>query len=372
MIQRIFISAGEVSGDFHAADVMRSLKIRDPNIVFYGLGGDKMELEGMELIEHCDQLAVMGLGEVLTKYKFFSTLIKNIINQIRENPPTIALLIDYPGLNLNLAKKLNKLGVPVFYYIPPKIWAWRYNRIRILKKYVNGVFSIFPFEAKLLSNEGVKVEYVGNPLINQINNNSLESIALPWGDGKKIALLPGSREQEIKQMLPVMLDASKKMLKSNNASFLIASPNETISLQIKSFDLSDRCQVVTGQTHKVLLEADLAIITSGTATLEAAILETPHVLVYRTSGLTYLMSKLFLKTKYVGLVNILADKFVSSELIQKACTAQEIVSEVNDLLNNDSKRSHMIEEFRNIYKTLGSNNSSNTVANRLLEATYSN
>ena len=372
MIQRIFISAGEVSGDFHAADVMRSLKTKDPNIMFYGLGGDKMELEGMELIEHCDQLAVMGLGEVLIKYKFFSTLIKNIINQIRENPPTVALLIDYPGLNLKLAKKINELGVPVYYYIPPKIWAWRYNRIRILKKYVNGVFSIFPFEAKLLSSEGLRVEYVGNPLISQINNNSLGSTELPWGNGKKIALLPGSREQEIKQIFPIMLEASKKLLNSNNASFLIASPNESISLRIKSFNLSDRCQVITGQTHKILHEADLAIITSGTATLEAAILGTPHVLVYRTSGLTYLMSKLFLKTKYIGLVNILANKFVSSELIQKNCSAQQIVSEVNDLLNNHPKRSHMIEEFRSLYKKLGSNNSSNIVADRLIEATYSN
>lgn len=369
MNKSLFVSAGEVSGDLHGSQVISIIRKDRPDLNIFGLGGDKMSSVGVDLIEHCNVLAVMGLSEAFLRYRFFKKLFKRVISEISNKQPEAVLLIDYPGLNLRLAKYIKKMGIKVHYYISPKVWAWRYKRVQIIRKYVDQLYVIFPFEKNLFEKENISVHYVGNPLINQIiQSKSLESKLLPWESGSRVALLPGSRKQEVDKILPVMINSAQELSKTERVTFLIAAPNHKVSEYIKRHNITSNYKVIIGRTLEVMQQSDAAIIASGTATLEAALLGVPHLLIYKTSVATFLLAKLFLKVKYIGLVNILANKQVCTELVQGKATSLNIIKEVSILLNDKELRSNMLFHFTEIQKQLGGYDSSALVAAKILKS----
>ena len=370
MSKSILLIAGEISGDMYGADLAKALKQRQPDLDFFGLGGDAMQDCDVKLLEHTNSLAIMGFSEILPKIIFFGKLIKKIEKEIKEKEPIAIVFIDYPGFNLKLAKKLKNLAVPKYYYIPPKVWAWRRKRINTLKKYVDKLFVIFPFEKSLYKAEDINVEYVGNPLIHQISKVNFKNEEDTYFDKDakyKVALLPGSRIQEIKNMLPVMLKTAKR-LSDQNISFVIAAPNEYIEEKILEF--TDVFKIYVDATLSIVKNADAAIITSGTASLEAALLKTPHILIYRTSKITFWLVKKFLKIRYVGLVNIILKKSVCPEILQDALTPSNLSQELETLLFQKKIREDMSQEFEKISELLGTKSSPDIIAERILEVNH--
>ena len=371
----VFIIAGEVSGDMFGASLVSKILAINPKINFYGLGGNKMRQAGVDLIEHTDKLSVMGTFEVLRKIFFFKKLLKKTIKQIDKYSPKAIILIDYPGFNLRLAKKIKKKSIPIFYYIPPKVWAWKKRRINDIQKYIDEVFYIFPFEDKIYKKKNLKSEYVGNPLvelISSIKENTDDSIS--WNKQKRVALLPGSRSQEIKYILPIFLSFVNNY--DNDTSFVIAAANECICDEIRIYldnfpKKIENVSLVTFKTLSVLKQADAAIITSGTATLEAALLNTPHLLIYKGSWLTSFVAKVFVNLKYYGLVNLLLDREVSVEIIQKEISIERLRNEL-DKLFEDKFTSKMKNDFLLIKHLLGSKKSSEIVAKKIMNIISSN
>ena len=365
----IFLIAGEVSGDMYGAKIVEKIKTINPEIHFCGLGGKRMKEAGVNLIEHADKLSVMGIPDVIKKIFFFKKLLYKTIDQINKVQPKAIILIDYPGFNLRLAKKIKKKSIPVYYYIPPKVWAWKKKRIKDIKKYIDEVFYIFPFEEHLYKELNIKSEYVGNPLIELIacaDKNSGEIIN--WRKQKKVALLPGSRQQEIRYILPSLLTLIENY--DVDTSFIIASPNNSISKQIQKY-LNDypknfeNVLLVESQTLEVLKQADAAIITSGTATLEAALLNVPHFLIYKTNWVTYLFAKVFVNLKFYGLVNLLLSRNVSVEVIQNEVNTRRLIAEL-DRLFNFQVTEKMKRDFESIKSLLGSKITSEIIANKIV------
>ena len=365
----IFLIAGEVSGDMYGAKIVEKIKTINPEIHFCGLGGKRMKEAGVNLIEHADKLSVMGIPDVIKKIFFFKKLLYKTIDQINKVQPKAIILIDYPGFNLRLAKKIKKNSIPVYYYIPPKVWAWKKNRIKDIKKYIDEVFYIFPFEEHLYKKLNIKSEYVGNPLIELIacsDKNSGEIIN--WKKQKKVALLPGSRQQEIRYILPSLLTLIENY--DEDTSFIIASPNNSISKQIQKHlndypKNLDNVSIVESQTLEVLKQADAAIITSGTATLEAALLNIPHFLIYKTNWVTYLFAKVFVNLKFYGLVNLLLSRNVSVEVIQNEVNTRRLIAEL-DRLFNFQVAEKMKRDFESIKSLLGSKITSEIIANKIV------
>ena len=365
----IFLIAGEVSGDMYGAKIVEKIKTINPEIYFCGLGGKRMKQAGVNLIEHADKLSVMGIPDVIKKIFFFKKLLYKTIDQINKVQPKAIILIDYPGFNLRLAKKIKKKSIPVYYYIPPKVWAWKKKRIKDIKKYIDEVFYIFPFEEHLYKELNIKSEYVGNPLIELISCTDKNSgKIINWRKQKKVALLPGSRQQEIRYILPSLLTLIENY--DVDTSFIIASPNNSISKQIQKY-LNDypknleNVSIVESQTLEVLKQADVAIITSGTATLEAALLNVPHFLIYKTNWVTYLFAKVFVNLKFYGLVNLLLSRNVSAEVIQNEVNTRRLIAEL-DRLFNFQVAEKMKRDFESIKSLLGSKITSEIIANKIV------
>ena len=369
MRNSLLISAGEVSGDKHGAEVISILRNADDSLKFFGIGGDILDQNGVELIEHSNKLAFMGLSEVVRNYPFIRSVMRKVLAKVDVYKPIAALLVDYPCFNLQLAKELKKRNIKVYYFISPKFWAWNYRRVKKLRSRVDHMLSIFPFEAELLKQNKIQSTYVGNPLIQQINcQKKLDKIALPWRSGKKIAILPGSRKQEIDFILPILIEASEKLSNSLECSFIIAVPNNYIAQIIREMDIPKSIKIVLGNTLAVLKQADAAWIASGTATLEAAILNTPHVLVYKTSALTNFFARIVIKLPYVGLVNILSAHHICPELLQNNANAENLVDEISLIINKHQYRQTMLDGFANVRHILGSKLCSNEVAKEVLKS----
>ena len=364
----IFLIAGEVSGDMYGAKIVEKIKTINPEAYFYGLGGKRMKEAGVNLIEHTDKLSVMGIPDVIKKIFFFKKLLYKTINQINKVQPKAIILIDYPGFNLRLAKKLKKINSSILLY-SSKSMGLEEKRIKDIKKYIDEVFYIFPFEEHLYKELNIKSEYVGNPLIELIScidKNSGKIIN--WRKQKKVALLPGSRQQEIRYILPSLLTLIENY--DVDTSFIIASPNNSISKQIQKY-LNDypknleNVSIVESQTLEVLKQADVAIITSGTATLEAALLNVPHFLIYKTNWVTYLFAKVFVNLKFYGLVNLLLSRNVSAEVIQNEVNTRRLIAEL-DRLFNFQVAEKMKRDFESIKSLLGSKITSEIIANKIV------
>ncbi len=369
MSKKLFISAGELSGDQHAADIIRTLRVEEPHLHFFGLGGSGMQAAGVRLIEHIDRLSVMGLGEVLRQFSFFKKLMKRTLAEVDRQQPQAALLIDYPGFNMRLAKALKRRGVKVYYYISPKFWAWNRRRILALAAAVDEMLVIFPFEVPLLEEASIPARYVGNPLMEQIQRVQAQPrLSIPWGEGKRVALLPGSRSQEIDRMWPLMREAALRLQAQQTVSCFVVAANTTMAMKIRELGLPSSIRIVVGQALSVLEQADAAWVTSGTATLEAALIGIPHCLVYRTGVLTYAFARTVLNIKYVGLVNILAGREITPELLQQQATPPSLVEALVPLLESGEVREEMLAGFDEVRQQLGSHVSSDEVVARVKRA----
>ena len=328
---KLAIVAGEASGDLHASEVVRELKKLDPALTMFGIGGDLLAREGMTLLHHAREMGIVGLFNVLRHLPMFRRVFNELVERIERERPDAVFLIDYPEFNLRLAKKCKELGLHVVYYISPQLWAWRRGRVRHIAKYVDRMIVIFPFEEEFYKSHDVPVTYVGHPLIEQ-----LEHVKKPPRDPNtlRIALLPGSRRMEVRSLLPAMLDAVRILREERNVdAYIIQAP--TISLDALQAIVDESGVSVPIRPHdrgEGVAAADVALSSSGTATLESAILQTPVVVMYRLSRATYELGKRLVHLQHFSLVNIIAGHEVVPELIQHDVNGPRIAAEVRKLV----------------------------------------
>lgn len=357
---KIMFSAGEASGDTHAASVAKALRELDPSVTMLGMGGQLMAKEGVRIVYDIKDLGVIGIVEIIKALpKFFKlrTYLKQIM--IHEKPDLL-VCVDYPGFNMKLAKVAHDLGIPVIYYIAPTIWAWHKSRGKDIKKYVTKVASIFPFEAKAYEDFACDVEFVGHPLLDIVKAEFSKEEAYSYfgasPQNKNILLMPGSRKQEVASLLDIMMDGAKDLQADMpNLAFFLPRAH-TISREDLENILAKYPIPVTiteGHTYDLMQICDVCLAASGTATLETALMELPTVLLYRLSPLTYGLGKLLVDLEFVGLPNIVAGKQVIPELLQGDVTSSNIVKEVKPMLNDAQYRTEMIHNLKNVKTALG-------------------
>ncbi|HKZ22056.1 MAG TPA: lipid-A-disaccharide synthase [candidate division Zixibacteria bacterium] len=362
MKKKILVVAGEASGDLHGAGLLKELKKINPDLDFFGMGGDKMKNEGLKILYHINQVSFMGLFEILSHLGFLRKVFRNTVKQIDSNRPDLAILIDYSGFNLRLAKKLKQKNIPIVYYISPQVWAWRKNRVQKIKKFVDKMVVFFPFELDFYQKEGVKVELVGHPLVNLANpilqkEEFLKKIQTER-DQTIIGLLPGSREQEIKKILPVMLEACQGLKRKIKDMKVIIGLAPTINkeLVLSQVNQNSDVKVLENLTYDVMKYSDLLLVTSGTATVESALMETPMLVIYKTNFMTYFLAKLLVKVPYISMVNLIAQKQVVPEFIQSQANPFLIAQEMEKILQDKVKYQQTKQELSQIKIKLSSNN----------------
>ena len=332
---KYYLIAGERSGDLHASNLMKSLKQHDPEAEFRFFGGDYMKAVGGQMVVHYKELAFMGFLEVLknlgTIRKYIGLCKKDII----EYNPHALILIDYAGFNLRIAKYAKKKGIPVYYYISPKIWAWNQKRAYKIKKYVDHMFAIMPFEVAFYKKFGFEeVSYVGNPVVDAIAQYNLDQDFLVNNgvrdSSKKIvAVLPGSRAQELSYILPTITEVIKR---NEQLIYLVGVVDNLPQTLYAELSVLENVKLISGSTYDILAHADVALVTSGTATLETALWDTAQVVLYKGSKLSILIARLLIKVKYISLVNLILDEKCVTELIQGDCTVERVEDELNKLL----------------------------------------
>jgi lipid-A-disaccharide synthase len=371
-VTRIMIIAGEVSGDMHAANLVRAAKIQRPDTEWFGIGGPLMRDAGVETFHDVGEMAVIGLAEVLKRYAFFRRVFNEMLALAATRQPEVVVLVDYPGFNLRLADKLHKRGIRVVYYICPQVWAWHRERIPKMACIIDQLITIFPFEASHFKNTDLTVTYAGHPLIDEAKAaHALPAIALPWKSTKRVALLPGSRSQEIQRLLPAMLKAAEELEKSDpETSFIIATPSSKETPQIQNIIQSTggpkHWSIVESKTRQVLRQADAAIVASGTATLESALMRCPMVVIYKVNPITYFLAKRLIKIAHIGMVNIVADREICPELIQAEAIPEKISAALRPLIDNTPQRQKMIEDLDTVVQTMGGGGASEKAAGIVL------
>lgn len=360
---KYYLIAGEASGDLHGSNLMKALKLKDPNAEFRFWGGDLMQAQGGNMVKHYRDLAFMGFVEVVQN---LGTILKNIKickKDIQEHQPDVLILIDYPGFNLRIAKFAKSLGIKVVYYISPQLWAWKEGRVETIKKYVDEMLVILPFEKEFYRKHQVNAHFVGHPLLDAISGlqpvsevdfkkeNQLNDLPI-------IALLPGSREQEVKKMLELMLSVRSHF---KNYQFVIAGAPSLPKSFYQQF-VDEDVHFVSNKTYDLLRVSKAALVTSGTATLETALLNTPEVVCYRSSKISYEIAKRLVKhIKYISLVNLIMDREVVTELIQDDLNTKNLVLELNKILEGDS-REKMLASYQILREKLGGSGASNVAA----------
>ncbi|MFN5092182.1 MAG: lipid-A-disaccharide synthase [Bacteroidota bacterium] len=370
MSDKLFFIAGEASGDLHASNLAAALLRANPELKLMGWGGELMEQEGVEIRKHYRDLAFMGFWEVVKNLK---TIFKNIElckQQISEEKPSALVLIDYPGFNLRIAKWAKEMGIPVYYYIAPQIWAWKENRVHQIKKNVTELFAVLPFEKEFYSKKGMDVHFVGHPLLDEVKKRKrLESNSFRTqfhlDDRPIVALLPGSRKQEVKRMLEVML---KLELKYPNYQFIIAGAPSLRPEFYQSLIGEQKTKLVFGVTYDLFEAAEAAMVTSGTATLEAALLNCPEVVCYKANPISYFIAKQLVKIKFISLVNLLLDREAVRELIQFEWNLSQASQELDAILNGGMKREHILASYQELRMKLGDGGASDKTAQLLLES----
>ncbi|MEW6467390.1 MAG: lipid-A-disaccharide synthase [Bacteroidota bacterium] len=369
---RYYIIAGEASGDLHASNLMRYLRQLDPAASFRCWGGDRMKAQGGELVKHYRELAFMGFTEVLMNLRTILQNIRYCKNDILEHRPDALILVDYPGFNMRIAEFARANGIRVFYYISPQVWAWKQSRVHKIKRTVDRMFVILPFEKDFYRNFGYEVDFVGHPLLDAIEEKekaSFRDFTREHGlSGKPIvALLPGSRRQEIAVMLPVMAALSRKF---PDHQFVIAgAPSQPMEFY-EGFIRGSGIAVLHDKTYDLLRQASAALVTSGTATLETALFEVPEVVCYKGGAISFLIAKQLVKVKYISLVNLIMDREVVKELVQHDFTEHRLEQELRKLLDPEN-RDRMKKDLRELKLKLGNAGASARTAelihNRLIQ-----
>ena len=363
MTKKIFILSGEASGDLHAANLVYEMKLKNPALQFEGWGGDRLQKEGVNIKKHIRDLAFMGFLEVVLNLKKILKNFKICKKDILDFQPDILILVDYPGFNLRIAEWAKTQNIRIFYYVSPQIWAWKKNRVFKIKKSVERMYCILPFEKDFYKQYDIEVNYLGHPLLDEIQHFRMSHKEdLPKFTKPILSILPGSREQEIERKLPVMLEAAKHFL---NYHILVAcAPN----LELSYYDKfkSEGVDFVQNKTYSILNIANLAIVTSGTATLETALFRVPQVVCYKSSPVSYWIARTLINIKYISLVNLILDKASVKELIQGECSVQKIVKELKLIEEGKEGRSRMIDDYNNLVQLLGEKGASARIAKNML------
>jgi lipid-A-disaccharide synthase len=328
---KLAIIAGEASGDLHASEVVRELKLLDPSLETFGIGGDLLAAEGMRILHHAREMGIVGLFNVLRNLRMFRRIFDDTVAAVAREKPDAVLLVDYPGFNLRLARRCRAMGLRVIYYISPQVWAWRRGRVKQIAKDVDRMIVILPFEEEFYRQHAVPVTHVGHPLVDELAGVARGD--RPPGEPLKIALLPGSRRSEVSVLLPPMLDAVR-LLQGRRAvdAYVIQAP--TIKTA-EVFEIMKRrelfLRVAPHDGGQAIAEADIALSSSGTATLECAVIGTPVIVMYRLTAITHWLARRLVKLPHFGLINIIAGREVVTELIQRQVSGERIADEVQRL-----------------------------------------
>ncbi len=354
---QILVSAGDASGDRYAAGLVEQLRKRFPGAEFFGCAGRHLRQAGVEPIVRLEEIAVIGVFEVLTQIPHIYAKIQRLARTSRQRRPALAVVTDAPGFHIPVAKKLHRAGIPVFYYVAPQIWAWRRSRLRPLRRCVKELLCIFPFEEKFFRDERVAATFVGHPLCEMIPGRTLSREQLFRQDGLDperplIALLPGSRPGEVARHLAPLLDAVKRLRSWRPMNFLLPAASTMPQAFFAERIADSGVQVVEGDAQSYVAHADLALIASGTATVEAALLGKPMVVFYRVTTPTWLVGKVMVDIPFYSMVNLLAGKKIVPELIQSDCTGEKLAAEARRLLEDEPARRQMTLELSAVGESL--------------------
>lgn len=360
---KYYIIAGEASGDLHGANMIKELVKLDPQAEIRAWGGDLMSAAGAEVVKHYRDLAFMGFLEVVKNIRTIQKNFKFCKADISDFKPDTVILVDYPGFNLRMARWAKEQGYRTQYYISPTIWAWNTKRVHKVKAYVDQMFTILPFESEVYQKYGYHDKFVGHPLLDAIDQSHFEPVQT-HNTKKTIALLPGSRRQELEKILPVIKEVVEALPEHN--FILAAVPWQVLSFYQSFFNHQSNVSIEVDKTYNVLQSADAAIVTSGTATLETALFNVPQVVVYKTSTITYTIAKALAKVKHISLPNLILDEGVLRELVQSECTPQNIIEEVGKLFDDDSRKV-MLEKYATLHTKLGDIGASQRVAKAIFE-----
>lgn len=378
-VHSVLVVAGETSGEAHAADLVRHLKESLPGceLRFFGSGGARMRQEGVELLMDVSRLAAIGpwaaLGQAANYWQLYRDLVKNS----RTRRPRLAVLVDFPDFNLRLARRLRRLGIPVCYYISPQLWAWRQSRMNLIRRYVDLLLVILPFEKDFFRRHGIDAFYVGNPTASRLRRlGYLEADRQAVGSEPPVlALLPGSRRKEVELILPIMLGAAEVVREKMEVQCWIIKapglPDDLVEEICQRFRLNAGRQtevlIQTGRTEEILRRADAAIVKSGTSTLEAMLLGIPFAMVYRLSILSWILLRPFVRVQNYCLANLIAGRTIVPEFVQRDATAGPIGAYLLDVLTDLKKRSSVVEEMKRASRELGENDSYKEAAERIAE-----
>ena len=363
MSRKIAIIAGESSGDLLGGQLVQAMRSQEPNAEFYGVGGEHMTAAGVELLFSSDVLAVMGVIEIFSKLRQLRAAMKHILQAFKTNPPDLVILIDFPGFNLRLATRAKKMGLRVFYYVSPQIWAWHYSRIHRIRRDVDHMAVLFPFEKTLYDGEHVPASFVGHPMTTRVRatRSASEILAQYALDPKQpiIGLVPGSRHHEIERLLPIMLECVAQLQKTQpNIQVILPVANSVNPELFNTYDLNG-IQLIFADTYNALSVCHAVIATSGTVTLEIALLGIPLVAIYRVNALTAMIGRCFggLRAMEAGkksfaLCNIVAERPLVPEYLQNALSVERVTTHINTWLNNPISREKLSQELRALRDTL--------------------
>jgi lipid-A-disaccharide synthase len=369
---KYFIIAGEQSGDLHGSNLIRGLLSADPGAEIFCWGGEQMEEAGGKLLMHYHRLAIMGFVDVVMNLSTIARNMKLCKEQIKDCSTDVVILIDFPGFNLRIAEFAKSEGFKVFYYISPKLWAWKESRVEKIKKFVDRMFIIFPFEVEFYRNHNIAVEYYGNPLVDEIERKrelmgSREDIKRSLGLDSRpvIGLLAGSRRGEIKHILPPVLKIIKYF---PGYQFVIATVQNIPEDYYKRFIGDLPVKMIPAKSYEIMLTSEASLVKSGTSTLEAALLNTPQVVCYRSDEISFQIARLIVKIRVFSLVNLIMGREVVKELIQFMLNEENLVKELRAILPGGSRREKMLADYTELRKLLGPAGASVRIAEEMVDA----
>ena len=357
-LPRLLISCGEPSGDLYGAELLRHLRLDQPGLAAFGVGGDRLADQGVSLTAHVRDLAVVGILEVIRHIPTIRRSFSRVVAELDRQRPDAAVLVDYPDFNLRLAQELRQRAVPIIYYVSPQVWAWKRGRIRTIRDTVSRMVVIFPFEKALYEAASVPVTYVGHPLVDLVHpapdrHAFLTGLRLDPAR-PVIALLPGSRTTEVANNLPPLIEAAGLVLRSRpEVQFVLAAAPLLDAATLRARCSGVPIRVVANETHAVVGAADVALVASGTATVETALLGTPMVVVYRVAPITYALGRRFVRVAHFAMVNLIAEREVVPELIQSDFTASRVAEEALSLLTDPRRAERMREDLADVRRRLG-------------------
>lgn len=362
--------AGEASGDQYGALLIRAFREKHPGAQFFGIGGDLMQEEGMELLSHIRDTAIMGFVEVVKHYPFLKELFRSCQDAYRDRHADAVVLIDYPGFNLRLAEKIREQGGRVLYYISPQVWAWGAHRLRKMRRIIDHLAVVFPFEESFFAGHGIPATFVGHPLLEILEHSDRDAFLAQWNlpaDQPLLALLPGSRKQEIDRLLPAMLEAAEILTERHDCAVAVGAARQPDALYEQYLKDYPSVTLIRGATHALMQHAHSAVVASGTATVETAYYETPMVVVYRASPLNYAIGRRLIRVDDIAMVNILADKRIVPELLQSDVTPEYIARYMSHYFSDPAQYEQTRRELGRVKEKMGTVGASARVAELLAQ-----